>query len=89
MPGNSSNPRHRNNCIIWQHAKYSLLVTKGYPNMTRSYVPTRRDVSILLLESLATPATAAVSKPRRSEIERLRGYAEADAIAKGEQYGVR
>ena len=43
--------------------------------MTRSYVPTRRDVSILLLESLATPATAAVSKPRRSEIERLRRYA--------------
>ncbi|HWI87134.1 MAG TPA: hypothetical protein VNT42_12550, partial [Sphingomonas sp.] len=51
--------------------------TKVYPNMTRSYLPTRRDFSLLLSASLAMPAAAAVSRPRRSEAARLRSYAEA------------
>ena len=45
--------------------------------MTRSYFPTRREFSILLSGTLAAPAMAAVSKPRRSEAARLRKYAEA------------
>ena len=45
--------------------------------MTRSYVPTRREFSLLLSGTLAMPATASVSKPRRSEAARLRRYAEA------------
>ena len=44
--------------------------------MTRSYFPTRREFSILLSGTLAAPAMAAVSKPRRSEAARLRKYAE-------------
>lgn len=45
--------------------------------MARSYVPTRREFSILLSGAFAAPAAAAVSKPRRSEAARLRRYAEA------------
>jgi hypothetical protein len=45
--------------------------------MTRSYVPTRREFSILLSGALAAPVTAAISKPRRSEVAQLRRYAEA------------
>jgi len=44
--------------------------------MAGSYTPTRRDFAVLLSGSLAVPATAAVSKPRRSEAARLRRYAE-------------
>ena len=51
--------------------------TNGYRNMPRSYVPTRREFSILLSGAFAASATAAVSKPRSAEAARLRRYAEA------------
>jgi hypothetical protein len=45
--------------------------------MNRSFVPTRREFSVLLSGAFAVPATAAVSRSRRSEAARLRSYAEA------------